>query len=66
MSTVVVNISNSKLSALKKFVQEANAKMRIINDDEDIMQKLVEEGLKSKTSSVNLLKSQLKKDAASS
>ena len=65
MSTVVVQISESKLPALKKFISASKAKMRVINDEEDVMQKLVEEGLKSKTKSIALLKQELLKDAAS-
>jgi len=65
MSTVVVSINDKKLPALKKFIQDAHAKMRVIKDEEEIMQKLVEEGLKSKTFSIEALKRQLQKDAAS-
>ena len=62
--TVVVQISESKLPALKKFVQAASARMRVIKDEEEVMQKLVEEGLKSKTESIALLKAELLKNAA--
>ena len=62
MSTVVININESELSALKKFVRIAKAKMRVIHDEEDIMEKLVEEGLKSETISLERLKRELEKD----
>lgn len=64
MSTVVVQIDSNKLPALRKFIQSADAKMKVIKDEEDIMQKLVEEGLKSKTVSIDLMKRDLKKNAA--
>jgi len=35
MSTVVINIDDSELSALKKFVREAKAKMRVIKEDDE-------------------------------
>jgi hypothetical protein len=35
MSTVVINIDDSELSALKKFVRGAKAKMRVIKEDDD-------------------------------
>ena len=65
MSTVVVQISESNLPGLKKFIRAANAKMRVINDEEEVMQKLVEEGLKTKTESIALLKRELLKNATS-
>lgn len=65
MSTVVVQISEGKLPALKKFIHASKAKMRVIKDEEDIMQKLVEEGLKSKTESIVVLKRELLKNATS-
>lgn len=66
MSTVVVQIDSNKLPALRKFIHAADAKIKVIKDEEDIMQKLVEEGLKSKNVSIDLLKSDLKKNAANS
>ena len=63
MSTVVIKIEENQLSALKKFIRTVNAKMRVITDEEDIMEKLVEEGLKSKAFSLKLLKDELAKDA---
>lgn len=62
MSTVVININDSELSALKKFVRGAKAKMRVLHED-DIIEKLVEEGLKSETISLEQLKKELEKDA---
>jgi hypothetical protein len=62
MSTVVININDSELSALKKFVRGAKAKMRVLKED-DIIEKLVEEGLKSEDIPLEKLKSELEKDA---
>ncbi len=61
MSTVLININDSELSALKKFVRGAKAKMRVIDDEEDIIEKLVEEGLKSETISLEKLKKDLER-----
>jgi len=63
MSTVLININDSELSALKRFVREAKAKMRVIDDEEDIIEKLVEEGLKSETISLEKLKKDLERHA---
>jgi uncharacterized protein (UPF0297 family) len=62
MSTVVININDSELPSLKKFVKGAKAKMRVLKED-DIIEKLVEEGLKSETISTEWLKKELEKDA---
>jgi hypothetical protein len=35
MSTVVINIDDSELPGLKKFVREAKAKMRVVKEDDD-------------------------------
>lgn len=61
MNTVLININDNGLPALKKFVRGAKAKMRIIDDEEDIIEKLVEEGLKSETISLEEFKKEISK-----
>lgn len=65
MSTVVINIDPSELPGLRKFVRTSHAKMRIIKDEEEIMEKLVEEGLKSENIPLATLKRELKKNGSS-
>lgn len=65
MSTVLINIDASELPELRKFVRANHAKMRVIKDEEEIMEKLVEEGLKSENIPLAELKRELKKNAGS-
>jgi hypothetical protein len=65
MSTVLINIDAAELPGLRKFVRDSHAKMRVIKDEEEIMEKLVEEGLKSENIPLATLKRELKKNAGS-
>ena len=64
MSTVVIKINDDKLSDLKKFIRTMKAKMRIVTDEEDIMAKLIDEGLKSETIPTELFKKELDRHAS--
>ena len=59
MSTVVVRINEDKLSALRKFIRSMDAKMRVVKNEEDIMAKLIEEGLQSEDISLESFKKEL-------
>ncbi len=61
MNTVIIRIENDKLPALKKFVKEAAAKLRIVKDEDDIMVKLIEEGLQSEIIPEELVRKNFKK-----
>lgn len=61
MSTVVVKINEDKLSDLKKFIRTMKAKMLVIKDEEDIMAKLIDEGLSSEEVSETEMKKEFKK-----
>jgi len=63
MNTVVIRISENKMPDLKKFLRTAHAKMHILSDEEDIMAKLAEEGLKSETVSTELMKREMRRHA---
>lgn len=49
MNTVIIRIGDNQMSALRKFAKQADAKLRVIKDEEDIMAELLEEGLRSDT-----------------
>ena len=59
MSTVVVRSNEDKLSALRKFIRSMDAKMRVVKNEEDIMAKLIEEGLQSEDISLESFKKEL-------
>ena len=47
MSVAVIKIEKSKLPALREIAKAMNATMRVVKDEDDIMAKLIEEGLKT-------------------
>ncbi len=66
MSIALIKIKQEELSVLKKIITAfTGAKMRIIKDEEDIMAKLIEEGLASEIISTAFFKQELEKHANS-
>ncbi|HTA28583.1 MAG TPA: hypothetical protein VK809_12395 [Bacteroidia bacterium] len=66
MSIAVIKIKKEEIPILKKLVTAfTGSKIRIINDEEDLMAKLIDEGLASKTISTELFKKELEKHANS-
>ena len=66
MSIAVIKIKKEEIPILKKIVSAfTGAKMRILEDEEDIMAKLIEEGLSSKIIPTELFKRELEKHANS-
>ena len=64
MSTVVIQLNDDYLSDLKKFIRSIKAKMRVIKDEEDVMAKLMDEGLASETIPTELFKKELDRHAS--
>ena len=64
MSTVVIKIDDDHLSDLKKFIRTMKAKMRIVKDEEDIMAKLIDEGLESEAIPTELFVKELDRHAS--
>jgi hypothetical protein len=66
MSIAVIKIKKEEIPILKKLVTAfTGSKIRIINDEEDLMAKLIDEGLSSKNIPTELFKQELKKHANS-
>jgi len=66
MSIAVIKIKKEEIAILKKLVTAfTGSKIRIIEDEEDLMAKLIDEGLSSKTIPTELFKQELKKHANS-
>jgi hypothetical protein len=62
MSIAVINIKEEEIPILKKLVTAfTGSKMRIVKDEEDLMAKLIEEGMASKTISTEKFKRELEK-----
>jgi hypothetical protein len=66
MSIAVIKIKKEEIPILKKLVNAfTGSKIRIIEDEEDLMAKLIDEGLSSKIMPTELFKQELKKHANS-
>ena len=69
MSIAIIKIKDQEIPMLKKFIDAfTGAKMRVINNEdyqEEIMSKLIEEGLKSKILSEEQVKKEFKKHGVS-
>lgn len=66
MSIAIIKIKKEEIPILKKLVTAfTGSKIRIINDEEDLMAKLIDEGLSSKTIPTELFKKELEKHAGS-
>ena len=66
MSIAVVKIKKEEIPILKKLITAfTSSKIRIIEDEEDLMAKLIDEGLSSKTIPTELFKKTLQKHANS-
>ena len=66
MSIALIKIKKEEISILKKIVTAfTGAKMRIIKDEEDLMAKLIDEGLASEIIPAELFKKELEKHAIS-
>ena len=66
MSIAIIKIKKEEIPILKKLVTAfTGSKIRIINDEEDLMAKLIDEGLSSKTIPTELFKKELEKHASS-
>lgn len=65
MSIAVIKIKKEELSVFKKIVTAfTGAKMRIIKDEEDLMAKLIDEGLSSEVIPTTFFKKELQKHAS--
>jgi len=66
MSIALIKIKKEEIFILKKIVAAfTGAKMRILKDEEDLMAKLIDEGLASEIISTELFKQELEKHANS-
>jgi hypothetical protein len=66
MSIAVIKIKKEEIPILKKLVTAfTSSKMRIIDDEEDLMAKLIDEGLASKIIPTEVFKRELEKHANS-
>jgi hypothetical protein len=66
MSIAVIKIKKEEIAILKKLVTAfTGSKIRIIEDEEDLMAKLIDQGLSSKTIPTELFKQELAKHANS-
>ena len=66
MSIALVKIKKEELLVFKKLLSAfTGAKMRIIKDEEDIMAKLIEEGMASEIISTEFFKKEIQKHANS-
>jgi hypothetical protein len=65
MSIAIIKIKDQEIPMLKKFINAfTGAKMRVINNEdyqEELMSKLIEEGLKSKIMTEEQVKKEFKK-----
>lgn len=61
MSVAVIKIEKRKLPALREIAKAMNATMRIVHDKDDIMAKLIEEGLKTEDVSRATVKKHFRK-----
>ena len=64
MSIAIIKIDRSKLPALRQIAKAMEAKMRIVKDDdyqEELMAKLIEEGLQSEIVPEELIRKDFKK-----
>ncbi len=65
MSIALIKIKKEEISVLKKIVSAfTGAKIRIIKDEEDVMAKLIDEGLSSKVIPTKLFKKELEQNAS--
>lgn len=65
MSIAVIKIKKEEIPLLKKLIRVfTSSKLRVIEDEEDIMAKLIDEGLSSKIISTKNFKKQLEKHAS--
>lgn len=65
MSIAVIKIKKEEIPILKKLITAfTGSKLRIIDDEEDLMAKLIDEGLSSKTISTELFKRELQRHAS--
>ncbi len=65
MSIAVIKIKKEEIPLLKKFVNAfTGGKMRVIRDEEDLMAKLMDEGLASENIPTSFLKKELEKHAS--
>ncbi len=66
MSIAVIKIKKEEIPILKKLLTAfTGSKIRVIDDEEDLMAKLIDEGLSSKTIPTELFKKELQKHANS-
>ncbi len=64
MSIALIKIKKQDIPVFKKLLTAFNgAKMRIIRDEEDLMAKLIDEGLASENIPTDLFKKELEKHA---